>query len=884
MNEKNVKEAENSATSLNNNKIDHLLHEMLEQNKKKKKFYCLYKNGTKYIVKKKGREKERNNINGSKYNKSININKLENIVRNKFISKYEKMPNYYNSYIAFKLIHNISSHIVASFKEYLIYGDIFEFLTKYYKNRKSSYLLKEILHYYRANTIIYPNYAVFPEGIYIFKNIQQKQRIIDNKYENSKKINKEKNEEDKILTSKVIDSILNQTDTSEARNCFGLDNNSIQDDDDNQEINLLIETINKIENSNDNNKIFQKKNYLRIINNNNGGLKKLNFNKLSQFINRRNNNRNLNYENWVKNNMKTKKNINNEEPKRSMIDELLSTISRYEDVKKQINSKTTQGEIGKKYYIGKFNSINLNNNSNLSNNKIILNLNENYAHSHKKMNTIEVNDIKSRKKIRFMKSKESNNGSFLNSNSPYVTKRPIKQSTSYRKKCLYSNSFNNKNNLIKNNNNFYIDANNNNVYQKKINKVTTLNILKNEPNINNNIILNINNGATRTENRIKKYMNHKAINSNEIMNTITTTNEEPKIYNKIQNNYLKIKKLNKQLTNPTYRTLSVNNNHTNKPNKKNVYLSNHNFKSIAKMIKSRLIIDEDENNYNQNYVNSQNKSNNSPSLTKANTNIIRQKYYEKDIFEDDANSNNNNEQKNIFISNNITNNNYYTIENDPRKNINFIINDYSDKREINKSRMNKILVINNKKIDNAQIRHCNTLIFNNQNNSVINSARYHRQYDLNSDTKKGIISPYKNRLIDKTSLINLDKYSIQNLLNKFNDTNDSKYQTEKKNKLNINSNNSEINYNIFNTINERNNARNENTNREKKRYLILHNNRKINIKNLKKNINNELIEVESNNINHNDNLRTINSTNAVRLKIPNLSSKYNNRNKIKFKI
>ena len=672
MNEKNVKEAENSATSLNTNKIDHLLYEMLEQNKKKKKFYCLYKNGTKYIVKKKEREKEKTSINGSKYNKSININKLENIVHFKFISKYQKMPKYYNSYIAFKLIHNISSHIVASFKDYLIYGDIFDFLTKYYKKRKSLYLLKEILHYYRENTIIYPNYAVFPEGIYIFKNIQQKQRILDNKYENSKTKKKEQNEEDKILTSKVIDSILNQTDTSEARNCFGLDNNNTKDDDDNQEINLLIETINKIENSNDNNKIFQKKNYIRITNNNNEDLKKLNFNKLSQFISRRNNNRNLNYENQIKDNINTNKIINIEEPKRSMVGELISTISRYEDIKKQINSIASQGEIRKKYYIGKFNSINLNNNS--SNNKNASNYNDNYTYFHKKMNTIEVNDIKLRKKLRFMHSKEKNDGPFSDLNSPYVTKRPVKQSTSYRKKNLYSNSLNNKNYLIKNNNNIYID-NNSNVYQKKINKVNTLNILKADSNLDNNIFLNINNEAIRTENRIKKYINNKAINTNGIMNTLTTTNEEPKIYNKIQNNYLKIEKLNKKLTIPTYRTSSANNNHANKMNKKNGYLSNHNFKSIAKMIKRKFIIDEEENNYNNtNILHIQNKSNNSPSLNKANTNLFRQKYYENDLFEDDIKSRNNNEQKNIFISNNITNNNYYTIENDYRKNINFIIN------------------------------------------------------------------------------------------------------------------------------------------------------------------------------------------------------------------
>ena len=853
MDEKDVKEAENFATSLNNNKLDHLLHDMIEQNKKIKKFYCLYKNGTKYIVKKKEREKERSNINGSKYNKSININKLENIVHNKFISKYKKMPKYYNSYIAFKLIHNISCHIVASFKDYLIYGDIFDFLTKYYKKRKSLYLLKEILHYYRANTIIYPNYVVFPEGIYIFKNIQQKQRILDNKYENSKTKNKEENEEDKILTSKIIDSILNQTDTSEARNCFGLDNNSTPDDDDSKEISLLIETINKIENSNDNNKIFQKKNYIRITNNNNENLKKLNFNKLSQFINRRNNKRNSNYENWIKDNINTNKNINIEEPKRSMVGELKSTISRYEDIKKQMNSITNKGEIRKKYYIGKFNSINLNNNSNLSNNKNALNYNDNCTYSHKKMNTLEVNDIKLRKKIRFLESKEKNNGSFLNLNSPYGAKRTFKQSISYRKKYLYSNSLNNKNNLIKNNNNFYKD-NNKNVYQKKINKVNTLKILNTDTNLDNNIILSINNEDNRTENRIKKYLNHKTINSNGIMNTLTTTNEEPKIYNKIQNNYIKIDKLNKQLTIPTYRTSSANNNHVNKMSKNNDYLSNHNFKSIAKMIKRKFIIDEDENNYNNtNILHNKNKSNNSPSLSKANSNIISQKYYEKDLLEDDIKFSNNNEQKNFFISNNITNNNYYTIENDYRKNINFIINGYSDKRERNKDSINKILLINNQKLDIAPFPHCNTLGSNNQNNSPMNSARYHEKYNSNSSIKKGIISPYKNKLIDKTSLKSLDKYSIQNLLNKFNDMNDSKYQTKKKNKLSININNSESNYNKYNTINAPKDTRNRNTNKEKKRYLILHNNRKINIKNLKKNINNKLIEEENNNINHNDN-------------------------------
>jgi hypothetical protein len=279
---------------------------------------------------------------------------------------------------------------------------------------------------------------VLPEGFYLFKNIQQKQRILDIQEENSKKKKKEKNEEDKILTSRVIDSILNQTDTSEARNCFGLDNNSIEGDEE-QEINLLIETINKIENTNDKNKIFQKKKLIRIINNKD--LKNNNFIKLAQLINKRNNNnKNLNYGNY---NINKNGNINSKENKKTVLGELKSTISCYDDNKKQINSVTNKREIGMKNFIGKINSNSINDNSNVLNNKYLNSIND------KKLNTIETTDIKPRK-IGFGESKEKNNRSLLYLNSPYIVKRPVKISNSY-KKNISSNSYNNRINLKKNN-------------------------------------------------------------------------------------------------------------------------------------------------------------------------------------------------------------------------------------------------------------------------------------------------------------------------------------------------------------------------------------------------------------------------------------------------
>ena len=304
--------------------------------------------------------------------------------------------------------------------------------------------------------------------------------------------------------------------------------------------------------------------------------------------------------------------------------------------------------------------------------------------------------------------------------------------------------------------------------------------------------------------------------------------------------------------------------------------SNQNFKSISKMIKRKFIIDDDENIYNTNIFHSQNKNNISQSIIKNNTNTIIQKNNENNFYkiEDDIDNNKNNSHKNIYISNNITNNNYYTIENNPKKNIKLLFNKYLDKNEINKKRR-KLLLINSRTFKKASHQDKNTLNLNSQNNSLLNSARYNEKQDSNSVIKKWILSPYKNGLINETSLKSLDKYSVKNLLNTFNDKYN--YRDKIENKLSIKVNNSELYYNKYNTINTQNNTRNDNKIKEKKRYLILHNNRNINIKNIKNN-NSRLIIFDHSDINHNNSFKSINSKNIIRLKIPNLSELKNKRN------
>ena len=790
----NIKETENSTFSLSDNKSNNLLPETQGQIKIKKKLYYLYKNGTKYIVKKK--DKDKNSV--VKETKSNNIKGLENfekIIYGKFKSKYSKMSTQYNTFITAKLMHNVSSHIVAVFKEFLIYGDIFEFLTKNYSKRNSIYLLKQLINFYITNNVIYPNYTVLPEGNYIFKNIQQKQRIIDNQEANEKNKKTQKEEKnkknEKILNSKIIESILNQTDTSEARNCFDLNNNSINDNQDNNEINLLIQNIDKAEEQINKNKIFQKKKLIRIVSNNND-LNSNNFFRLCQYINKKDNILNINNSN-EQNNKNSEQNNNSANNKnlssnKSTIRELISSIFNYHKKKKNVIYSTSTEKS-----------------------------NNNFLNMHKKMNTLEINTMNSHNEYLLTEAKENNssknsNFSLLHSTSPYVIKRPKKQSISYNKKNIYYSNSSNKYYLKKSlksiNKPDYLDyspfksnyqsENKSQIYAKKFNKLRQINT---DLNINSNS--NINKKKINFNNNVK---NNKKVYPNLIINkkyyninTINYNTDEPRIYKKIQNNSLNI----------------------NKNKKKIEKYSNHTFKSITKMLKNKYIIDKDliYNKINYNTFNEQKN-------IIISTPLISKNKFEKnkDIFENFTNS------KNIYISNNITNNNYYTIDNNQEKNSNLLLKKYLTKYELNRDKANKEY-----EIENAKDKKGNILLNSESNISSINNNEKSNTIKNNDDIsrkylKTSVISPYKNRLIGNTALKSLDKYSLKYLLKKFSYSND---KAEKKNNLYIDNNKLELNNNKLKTINI---EKDKNNIRLKRKYLIIKDN---NLRGIKK-INNKL--------------------------------------------
>jgi hypothetical protein len=136
-------------------------------------------------------------------------------------SVYRRLKNHNSSEITFKnkilkdILYNEKSHLVANFKDFLIYDDSTEFLKRYYNKKESLVRLPKIFDFYEVNSKIFPNYIILTESRYIYKNIQRKQKLIDYlQYleEKSKEKSEKSNKKNaKFFNSLEYDSIMKQS-------------------------------------------------------------------------------------------------------------------------------------------------------------------------------------------------------------------------------------------------------------------------------------------------------------------------------------------------------------------------------------------------------------------------------------------------------------------------------------------------------------------------------------------------------------------------------------------------------------------------------------------------------------------------------------------------
>ncbi len=107
---------------------------------------------------------------------------LQSLVQGSLTSKYSENEDFTNLKIVNDLIYNENTHVVSIFKDYLILDDINEFLKRAYSLAETRSRLPKLCTFYDKYSQVFPNYVVLPESKYMFKNIQRKQKLIDEQY------------------------------------------------------------------------------------------------------------------------------------------------------------------------------------------------------------------------------------------------------------------------------------------------------------------------------------------------------------------------------------------------------------------------------------------------------------------------------------------------------------------------------------------------------------------------------------------------------------------------------------------------------------------------------------------------------------------------------
>lgn len=172
-------------------------------------------------------------------------NKNLKLISYKLAKKYNCTKQFYNVKKIEELIYNDPSKYSALFKEYLLFEDDTEFLRRFYYNNELPKKLQHILYFYDKYSKIFPNYTIMDGAKYLYKNIQKKQKMIDNLQEIKKQENynkKHPSDNTTILSNTAMNTILNESNSFYKKNLSKLFNCN----DFSECINTTIDDFNKI--------------------------------------------------------------------------------------------------------------------------------------------------------------------------------------------------------------------------------------------------------------------------------------------------------------------------------------------------------------------------------------------------------------------------------------------------------------------------------------------------------------------------------------------------------------------------------------------------------------------------------------------------------------
>ena len=170
------------------------------------------------------------------------------------------LANKYNILKTNEILSNSKTHLLSTFKDYLLFDDFSEFFKRYYNGKESKHRIKKISNYLFKEPFTHPNYSPLEEGKYILCNIIKKQMLLNKQKRNKYYLNNElkKNffeKKNKVFNNKIYDDIFEQQKSESFINLlFGLDNknneNSEQiENNEIEEIDNIIKMIELNENS-----------------------------------------------------------------------------------------------------------------------------------------------------------------------------------------------------------------------------------------------------------------------------------------------------------------------------------------------------------------------------------------------------------------------------------------------------------------------------------------------------------------------------------------------------------------------------------------------------------------------------------------------------------
>ena len=594
---------------------------------------------------------------------SNKIIKNEKNVHNYLIAKYSKFEYSYSLVCITNLIFNEQVRIVARFKDFLILDDMTEFLRRFYTKKELKRRLKKIFIFYEGYSKIFPNYIILPENKYLYRNIRKKQKMIDAfnqiKKEEEENRNSLKKEEkgDMVIFNKSIQESINRyhpSGTSFLFNSiisgFKKKNNGNGNDNDSNWNSLISISINKINDKifNNNNNSFESGNEEATLNSENSLV------NIVQLLNKK-------YDNII--NDKFNHNQNEQSDNNN---------------KNNDNGKSNNNRIIKKNY------------EKVKQDKNIINKDTNISNQNK----TKVNNKKSDKICK----ENTNNNLILNITTPPKTSSPG-QNKLIKKHNHQKSALNNNKKFISHKQAVSVSNNNGNNTIKIINNIN--NIIINDPNINKEMVININTNYFELNNTNLNTFNRINNNNNKIMNNKNilikklkmskSKNKEKSI--KTGKEVIKTKKINHEQKNLINNTLEEKRKHTYSNQILN--FENHHYNSNSNNIENNNII-------NNNFITIHNNTINHINTSKNNKTALRKKNNENKIIKGIT------EYRSINI-NNIRNNG--------------IINKKKDKNNYLKNEINKkAYTINaeNRKSQNKQIKNLEILIGADSKNAIQN--------------------------------------------------------------------------------------------------------------------------------------------------------------------